>query len=241
MSAETYGTLYLMPVWLGDHGGIEQLPPENLALAERITLYFCEHEKTARHMLRRMVPTIDLTRLAMHRLDKDTTAHDVSELLGLMKGGRDAAIISEAGMPGIADPGARLVQAAHMTGVRVVPLIGPSSLFLALAASGLNVQQFTFHGYLPIKPNERKPAIKRLESDAQRTGAAQLFIETPYRNDALLADLLATCSPGTVLTIAIDLTQPGGSVRTHEIAQWKKEKPELGKRPAVFILAAWPR
>ncbi|MEO8591653.1 MAG: SAM-dependent methyltransferase [Flavobacteriales bacterium] len=241
MSVEGYGTLYLMPVWLGDAGGVEQLPPENIGLAQRITLYFSEHEKTARHMLRRMVPDIDLTRLEMHRLDKDTTANEVSDLVALLKNGRDAAIVSEGGMPGIADPGARLVQAAHTAGVRVMPLIGPSSLFLALAASGLNGQQFTFHGYLPIKPNERKPAIKRLELDAQRTGGAQLLIETPYRNDGLFADLLATCSPGTVLTIAIDLTQPGGSVRTCDIAQWKKEKPELGKRPAVFILGAWPR
>jgi len=241
MSADNYGTLYLMPVWLGDKGGIEQLPPENVVLAKRITLYFCEHEKTARHMLRRMVPEMDLSRLELHRLDKDTTAPEVMELLLLLENGRDAAIISEAGMPGIADPGARLVQAAHTKGARVVPLIGPSSLLLALAASGLNGQQFTFHGYLPIQPNERKAAIKRLESDAQRTGAAQLFIETPYRNDALLADLLAACSPVTVLTIAIDLTQPGGYVRTCEIAQWKREKPELGKRPAVFILGAWPR
>lgn len=241
MSAETHGTLYLMPVWLGDAGGIEQLPAENIALARRIDLYFCEHEKTARQMLRRMVPDIDLAGLSLHRLDKDTTPADVAELLGLLKNGRDAAIVSEAGMPGIADPGARLVQAAHTHGVRVLPLIGPSSLFLALAASGLNGQQFTFHGYLPIKPNERKQAIKRLDLDAQRTGAAQLFIETPYRNDALLTDLLSTCSPSTALTIAIDLTQPGGSVRTLEIAQWRKAKPELGKRPAVFILGIWPR
>ena len=230
-----------MPVWLGDGGGIEQLPPENIALAQRIDLYFCEHEKTARQMLRRMVPGIDLAKLEMHRLDKDSTAAEVGDMLRLLKDGRDAAIISEAGMPGIADPGARLVQAAHSTGLNVVPLIGPSSLLLALAASGLNGQKFTFHGYLPVKPHERKPAIKRLEHEAMRTGAAQLFIETPYRNDALLADLLKECALGTVLTIAIDVTQPGGSVQSCEIARWRKEKPELGKRPAVFILGIWPR
>ncbi|MBK9196677.1 MAG: SAM-dependent methyltransferase [Flavobacteriales bacterium] len=240
-NADRYGTLYLMPVWLGDGGGIEQLPPENIALAQRIDLYFCEHEKTARQMLRRMVPGIDLAKLEMHRLDKDSTAAEVGDMLRLLKDGRDAAIISEAGMPGIADPGARLVQAAHSTGLNVVPLIGPSSLLLALAASGLNGQKFTFHGYLPVKPHERKPAIKRLEHEAMRTGAAQLFIETPYRNDALLADLLKECALGTVLTIAIDVTQPGGSVQSCEIARWRKEKPELGKRPAVFILGIWPR
>lgn len=238
--AEGYGTLYLMPVWLGDGGGVEQVPPENIALAQRIDLYFCEHEKTARQMLRRMVPGIDLSTLEMHRLDKDSTLTEVKAMLALLKNGRDAAIISEAGMPGIADPGARLVQAAHASGVSVVPLIGPSSLLLALAASGLNGQQFIFHGYLPVKPPERKQAIKRLEQDAIRTGAAHLFIETPYRNDALLADLLKECAPGTVLTIAIDVTQAGGSVRSCEIDRWRKEKPELGKRPAVFILGTWP-
>ena len=240
-SVDAYGKLYLLPVWLGATGGIEQLPSENIVLAQRIDLYFTEHEKTARQMLRRMVPGIDLSKLEMHRLDKDSTTAEVNDMLALLKNGRDAAIISEAGMPGIADPGARLVHAAHAKGVSVVPLIGPSSLLLALAASGLNGQQFTFHGYLPVKPPERKQAIKRLEQDAIRTGAAQLFIETPYRNDALLADWLKECASGTVLTVAIDVTQPGGSIRSREIDRWRKERPELGKRPAVFILGTWPR
>lgn len=237
MQAEKdHGCLYLLPVWLGDHGGVEQLPPENIALAKRITLYFCEHEKTARRMLRRMVPEIDLSALALQRLDKDTSDQEAASMLTSMKGGRDAAIISEAGMPGIADPGAALVRAAHAQGIRVTPLIGPSSLTLVLAASGLNGQRFTFHGYLPIKPGERKAAIKRLEGEAIRTSGAQIFIETPYRNDALLADLLSACSPNTMLTIGIDLTQPGGNVQSRSIAKWKSKPPELGKRPAVFIL-----
>lgn len=242
MGSETkgYGTLYLMPVWLGEHGGLEQLPPENIALAARLDLFFCEHEKTARQMLRRMVPGIDLSRLEMHRLDKDSTVVDVDDMLMLLKHGRDGAIISEAGMPGIADPGARLVQDAHAVGVHVVPLIGPSSLLLSLAASGLSGQSFVFHGYLPSKANERKQAIRRVEQDARRSGAAQLFIETPYRNDAMLADLLSTCATDTVLTLAVDLTQPGGSVRTFEIGRWRKERPAIGKRPTVFILGRWP-
>jgi len=230
------GKLYLMPVWLGEHGGIEQVPPENIAVAGRVTLWFTEHEKTARQMLRRMVPGIDLAIQEMHRLDKDSTAQDVQRMIALMRNGRDGCIISEAGMPGIADPGALLVAAAHKAGITVVPLIGPSSLFLALAASGLNGQRFTFHGYLPRVPQERKQAIKRLEGEAQRNGGAQLFIETPYRNDALLEDLLRNCLPDTLLTIAVDLTQPGGSVLTHSIANWRKAPPTLGKRPAVFIL-----
>jgi len=231
-----YGTLYLLPVWLGDVGGTEQLPVQNIEVLRSISLFFTENEKTARRMLRRMDPSIDLPAQEMHRLDKDTIMHEATSLLQHMKGGRDAAILSEAGMPGIADPGARLVHAAHLAGVEVVPLTGPSSLFLALAASGLNGQQFTFHGYLPVKTPERKAAIKRLEQEITRTGGAQLFIETPYRNDAMLNDLLTTCSPDILLTVAIDLTQPGGSTITRSIAAWKKRIPVLGKRPAVFIL-----
>jgi 16S rRNA (cytidine1402-2'-O)-methyltransferase len=228
--------LYLLPVWLGEAGGIEQLPPENIAVAARVKLFFTEHEKTARHMLRRMVPAIDLSVLEMHRLDKDSTHADIRVMMDRLKKTGEGAIISEAGMPGIADPGAKLVLEAHRNGVEVIPLPGPSSLFLALAASGLNGQQFTFHGYLPRTPHERKNALRKLESEAQRSGAAQLFIETPYRNDALLADLLQHCSPAVLLTIAIDLTQPGGSVRSLSVAEWKKVMPVLGKRPAVFIL-----
>ena len=236
MNASNYGTLYLLPVWLGEAGGIEQLPPENIAIARRITLYFTEHEKTARQMLRRMIPEIDLPTLEMHRLDKDSTLREAQELIALLRNGRDGAIVSEAGMPGIADPGARLVHAAHEAGIKVVPLIGPSSLFLALAVSGLSGQHFTFHGYLPVKSPERKATLKRLEADVVRSGAAQLFIETPYRNDAMLEDLLSACGKGIRLTIAIDLTQPGGSAVTRTIGDWTKQRPTLGKRPAVFIL-----
>lgn len=230
------GTLYLMPVWLGDGGGVEQIPPENIEIASKVSLWFTENEKTARQMLRRMVPTIDLKVQEMHRLDKDSSALDVQDMIKVLRSGRDGGIISEAGMPGIADPGALIVAAAHKANITVVPLIGPSSMFLALAASGLNGQRFTFNGYLPRTPNERKQSIKRLEGEAQRSAAAQLFIETPYRNDALVEDLLRTCMPDTQLTIAIDLTQVGGSVITRAISEWRKVPPSLGKRPAVFIL-----
>ena len=139
-------------------------------------------------------------------------------------------------MPCIADPGARLVAEAHLRGVPVVPLTGPSSLLLALAASGMNGQQFTFHGYLPREVAQRKQEIRKLEQEAKRTGGAQFFIETPYRNDALLADLLSTCEGGTLLCVAIDLEQPGGYTVTRTISAWRKAVPALGKRPCVFIL-----
>ncbi len=229
------GVLYLLPVWLGESGGTELLPPANIAIAERVKLFFCENERTARRMLRRMSATLDLNAIELHVLDKDSTADDLAQY-GILLGTRDAAIISEAGMPCIADPGARLVAEAHRRNVRVVPLTGPSSLLLALAASGMNGQRFTFHGYLPREAPERKRAIKALEQEARRTGGAQLFIETPYRNDAMLADLISTCDGHTLLCIAIDLEQPGGSSVTRTVNAWRDASPLLGKRPCIFIV-----
>ena len=229
------GTLYLLPVWLGEAGGTELLPPNNLAVAERVRVFFCENERTARRMLRRMSPTLDINAIELHVLDKDTPPEEVARMAKLLAG-RESAVISEAGMPGIADPGAALVAEAHRRGVQVVPLTGPSSLFLALAASGLNGQRFTFHGYLPREQAPRKQAIKALEFELRSKHAAQLFIETPYRNDAMLADVLAVCDERTQLCIAVDIDQPSGSIRTMPVGQWRKSKTVLGKRPCVFIL-----
>lgn len=228
-------TLYLLPVWLGDAGGPELMPPRNVAIAARLTHFFCEHERTARQMLRRLVPSIHLNAIVLHRLDKESTEADIDAMLAVLKA-HDGAILSEAGMPCIADPGARLVARAHAAGVNVEPLTGPSSLLLALAASGMNGQRFTFHGYLPREPQERRQALVRIEQDARRTHGAHLFIETPYRNDALLADILSTGQSTTRLCLAVDLEQPGGSVVTRTIAQWRSAPPTLGKRPCVFII-----
>lgn len=227
--------LYLLPVWLGEEGGLELMPPANIAIAERVDNFFCEHEKTARRMLRRMSPTIDLNAIKLHRLDKDTSDTDIASMIAVLKE-NDGAIISEAGMPCIADPGARLVAKAHDAGITVVPLTGPSSLLLALAASGMNGQRFTFHGYLPRESAERKQTLKKLEQEAQRTGGAQLFIETPYRNDAMLADIIATCDGGTRVCVAVELEQPTGSVITRTVASWRRSTPKLDKRPCVFII-----
>lgn len=231
-----HGTLYLLPVWLGDHGGSETMPAWNAAVAGGIDLFFAEHERTARAMLRRLVPGINLPKLEIHRCDQDTGTNEAARLLNLMRNGRNAAIVSEAGMPGIADPGAVLVRTAHALNIKVVPLPGPSSLLLALAASGLNGQCFTFHGYLPRTPRERQQALRSLENDVRRTGGAQLFIEAPYRNDALLADVLRTCGPSTLLCIAADLTQPAESVRTASVREWSTRTTDLKDRPTVFIL-----
>jgi len=227
--------LYLLPVWLGEEGGLELMPPANIAIAERVKNYFCEHEKTARRMLRRMSPTIDLNAIVLHRLDKDTTDAEIALMIAVLKE-NDGAIISEAGMPCIADPGARLVAKAHDAGITVVPLTGPSSLLLALAASGLNGQRFTFHGYLPRESADRKAALKKLEQEARRTGGAQLFIETPYRNDAMLADIISGCEGGTRVCVAVDIEQPTAAVITRSVAGWRKNTPKLDKRPCVFII-----
>jgi 16S rRNA (cytidine1402-2'-O)-methyltransferase len=238
MSSNKAGKLHMMPVWLGGAGGIEQVPPENLAVALELDLWFVENERTARHFLRRLVPDIDLTRMELHRFDQDSSMADARALVRLVQQGRSAGVMSEAGMPGIADPGALLVRAAHETGIEVIPHIGPNSMMLALAASGANGQHFTFHGYLPRTAPERKQAIRRIASDALRSNAAQLFMETPYRNAALLTDLLEQCDERLLLTIAVDLTQPGGRVRTTTIAGWRRQKPIMDKRPAVFVLSA---
>ncbi|MBK9419757.1 MAG: SAM-dependent methyltransferase [Flavobacteriales bacterium] len=235
LTREIEPVLYLLPVWLGEAGGTDLMPPRNIAIAEETALFFCEKERTARRMLRRMSKIIDLNAIELHVLDKDSDAATISSYVKMLAT-RTGAIISEAGMPCIADPGARLVAAAHRGGIRVEPLTGPTSLLLALAGSGMNGQRFTFHGYLPRESALRKQEIKKLEQEAKRTGGAQLFIETPYRNDAMLADLVSTCEGGTLLCIAIDLEQPGGSLKTRTITAWRDTTTQLGKRPCVFIL-----
>ena len=232
------GTLYLLPVWLGDQGDPDDMPARNAAIAAGIRLYFAEHERTARHMLRRLVPTIVLPDLEIHRLDKDSTDPEIASYVDMLRSGKDAAIVSESGMPAVADPGARLVKAAQVAGIRVVPLIGPSSLLLALAASGMNGQQFRFHGYLPREPHERRKAIQHWEQEVIRTGATQIFIETPYRNDALLEDMLRAARPDTLLCVASNITQTDESILTLPIAVWRQRAVRIGKVPAVFLLGA---
>ncbi len=155
--------------------------------------------------------------------------------------GRDLGLLSEAGCPAIADPGAKLIEAAHAAGYRVVPLVGPSSIIMALMASGLEGQRFAFCGYLPRDTSERKEQIKALENRSRREAETEIFIETPYRNDALLAALLETCSPNTRLCVAADLTLPGETIKSQDVAAWRRSRIALGKRPAVFLLLAQPQ
>lgn len=228
-------TLHLLPVWLGLDGGIDLLTPRAIRVAASLRTFFAENERGARRALRRMSPSIDLGSLEIHRLDKDTTREEIAHLADRALES-DSAILSEAGMPCIADPGALLVAEAHRRGIRVVPHAGPSSLLLALAASGMDGQHFTFHGYLPREAGERKRAIGAIDMAARRTGGSHLFIETPYRNNALLNDLLANCDARSLLCIAVDIGQDAEAIHTRTIAQWRSRVPDLDDRPAVFVL-----
>ena len=174
-------------------------------------------------------------------LNEHTPPGDVPHLLQPLREGRSLGLVSEAGCPAIADPGAALIEAAHVGGFRVVPLIGPSAITLALMASGLEGQRFAFCGYLPREGAERASRIKELESRSRREQETEIFIETPYRNEALFAALLSTCAPGTRLCVAADLTLASESIRTQPIAAWRRERREIGKRPAVFLLLAQHR
>ena len=235
----TSGTLYLIPCTLGDTPATQVLPQQVIDIARRLRHFVVEHPKTARQFLAALKPEQPIQSLHFATLDEHTVPEDLAELLTPLLAGEDVGILSEAGCPGIADPGADLVNLAHRNGIRVVPLVGPSSILLALMASGLNGQCFAFHGYLPIGEAERSRAIAALEAESARRKQTQLFIETPYRNEKMFGALLAHCRPQTLLCVATDLTLPGESIHTHSIAQWKSQPmPQLNKHPSLFLLLA---
>lgn len=229
------GALYLLPTDLGESAA-PAIPEHSLEHARRLNHFIAENPKTARAFLKRIGYPQPLNSVTITTLDKDTPQSAIPELLEPLRDGHDAALVSEAGCPAVADPGALLVQAAHEAGIRVVPLAGPSAILLALMASGLNGQRFTFHGYLPVDAAARLAKIRELEQRAVRDDATQIFIETPYRNDALLRALLEHCSDKTLLCVAADLTLPTESIATRPVAGWRKRSPALNRRPAVFLL-----
>lgn len=233
----TTGTLYLIPCTLGDTPAEQVLPQHVIDVARRLKHFVVEQPKTARQFLSALKHAQPIQSLHFATLNEHTQARELNGLLAPLLAGEDAGIISEAGCPGIADPGADLVNLAHRNGIRVVPLVGPSSILLALMASGLNGQCFAFHGYLPIADIDRKKAITALEAESAKRRQTQLFIETPYRNEKLFGALLAQCRPQTLLCVASDITLPGEQIRTHSIAQWKAmPPPQLNKRPSLFLL-----
>lgn len=236
MSDGARGTLYLIPVALGGDDALSLVAPDTIATARKLRTFIAENAKSARSFLKAIAHPGPLQELKIHTLDEHT--RDVAPLLKLLLSSEDCGLMSEAGCPAVADPGSALVRRAHEAGVRVVPLIGPSSVLLALMASGMNGQRFAFHGYLPVERTERARKLKELEARAR--DETQIFIETPYRNEALLSALLQHCRGDTLLCIAADLTLPGGFVAARTIAEWKKKPPIIDRRPAVFLLSRAP-
>ena len=231
--------LYLVPNLLGIVPAEAVLPARTLAIARGLRRYVVENAKPARQFLKDIGSPTPIREIDIVELGDNPTPQRCAELLAPACGGTDIGMLSDAGCPGIADPGALLVAAAHRAGIKVVPLVGPSAILLALMASGMNGQRFTFHGYLPVKPEARDAAIRALEAASQAGGAAQLFIETPYRNAPLIEALAATCRPGTRLCVAVDLTTASESVETRDIRAWRgRDTAPYAKRPALFVLQA---
>lgn len=234
------GRLYLLPAWLADDtdpAGV--IPAPVLERIRRIDAFVVEDAKSARRFLAACSHPRPLREIAMAELNEHTPANRVAALLEPALAGRDLGVLSEAGAPAVADPGALLVAEAHRRGVVVVPCVGPSSILLALMASGLQGQRFRFAGYLPAETLARRGAIAELERRSARDGETQAFIETPYRNDALLADLISTCKAGTRLAVAADLTAAGEWIRMDSVEGWRsRPQAPIGKRPAIFLLLA---
>lgn len=229
--------LYLIPSPLGDNEPAEVLPASVLALLPQIRTYVAEEVRTVRRFLSRAGLKGRIDELEFHVLNEHTTPAEVEALLPLFDGG-DVGLVSEAGLPAVADPGSALVALCHRHGIEVVPLVGPSSLMLALMASGLNGQGFAFRGYLPAKSDQLRSALKDIEKQSRTLGQSEIFIETPYRNDSLLAEMLSTLSPDTRLCLAADLTLPTQFIMTRTISQWRRQSITIGKRPCVFIILA---
>jgi 16S rRNA (cytidine1402-2'-O)-methyltransferase len=232
----TKGTLFLIPNVLDKGQPSRVITPSVLEVVNQLRYFIVEEERAARAFLARAGMRDHLNDLDWAILNEHTEAAEIPHIINPLLQGVDAGMLSEAGCPAVADPGSNLVITAHAMGIRVVPFTGPSSIILALMASGLNGQQFTFNGYLPIKTKERIQRIRELEQRLKRSGETQLFIETPYRNRQLFKDLVDYLSPQTRLCLAVDLTTPQEYIQTRTIAEWKKGVPDLHKRPAVFLI-----
>lgn len=231
------GKLYLLPVPLGDDANPKDVLPETVARSIAfIDHYIVENEKTARRFIKAILPAKKQPELKLSVLNKRTETSEHAGFLQPCMEGKNVGLMSEAGCPGVADPGAAIVKLAHEKGIQVVPLVGPSSILLAMMASGMNGQSFAFNGYLPIEKGDKKAALKYFEKISEERSQSQLFIETPYRNNKLVDDLLQLLQPNTHLCIAADITLDTEYIKTKTVAQWKKDKPDLHNRPAIFIL-----
>jgi len=233
---KTPGDLYLIPTRLGDNPPLEVLPIAIKKVIEEIDDYIVENEKTARRFIKRVSPSKSQPKLKLSVLNKYTTEGERNTFLNPCLEGTSIGLLSEAGCPAIADPGSDIVGLAHEMNIKVIPLVGPSSIILALMASGMNGQSFCFNGYLPIDKSERKSKLKSLERLSSDQNQAQIFIETPYRNMKLLDDLISTLQPNTRVCVACDLTLPTEFIKTMPAKNWKHNKEDLHKRPAIFII-----
>ncbi len=229
-------TLFLIPTPLSDNS-LNTLPPQIQEITQELTIFFVENIRTARRFISSLKLGKVIDELTFYELSKDTPPADtLAQLETLLKTNTNAGVLSEAGCPGVADPGAVAVKLAHQLGIEVLPLVGPSSILLALMASGMSGQSFVFHGYLPIEKSERIVRLKELEKQAISQNQSQIFIETPYRNNQVLDDIVAHCHTNTLITVACNLTDVGGFVKTLRADQWRKTKPDLHKKPTVFLI-----
>lgn len=232
------GKLYLIPTPLGETSHNGWIDAQFTALINSIGIYIVEEIRTARRFLKKAGFQGTIDELVFKELNEHTQASEINGYLNETLKGADIGLLSEAGVPCIADPGNLVVMQAHKLGTKVIPLIGPSSITMALMASGLNGQQFSFHGYLPIKPHDRISAIRKLEKESFNGHRAQVFIETPYRNNSMFETLIKNCLPDTYLCIATDINQEGEFIRTLTIREWKLNPPDIQKRPTVYIISA---
>lgn len=230
------GKLYLIPTTLGETEPLEVMPISVKKIVEQIDNYIVENEKSARRFIKKISPKKSQPSLNLMSLDKYAEEAETKRYLDICLQGENVGLLSEAGVPAVADPGASIVKLAHEKGVQVVPLVGPSSILMAMMSSGMNGQNFAFNGYLPIDKGERKKAIKELEKLSKDKNQSQIFIETPYRNEKMFADLKTTLTPTTNLCIAADITLPSEFIKTLSVADWKHQTPDLHKKPAIFII-----
>lgn len=238
----TPGILHLLPVGVSAAAPALTHPAQVLNCFDSLDYFIAERAKTARAELKRLGYSHPIQTAEIHELPERLDSRAIADLLAPILAGRNGGLVSEAGCPAVADPGALIVRAAHEHGIRVIPHVGPSSLLLALMASGLNGQSFAFHGYLPQKPDERTQAIQQLERESAKLQRTQLFIETPYRNTAMLAGLLEACNPTTLICVARSVTGANEWIATRSVAAWKKHGlPDLDRQPTIFLILAQGR
>ncbi len=230
------GNLFLIPTTLGDNQPLEVLPITVKETIEKLDVFIVENSKTARRFIKKIAPTKSQPSLQLFVLNKHTETSELPEFLYPCLNGQNVGLLSEAGCPGIADPGADVVKIAHEKDIKVIPLVGPSSILLALMSSGMNGQSFAFNGYLPIDKNDRKNELKRLERLSFEHNQSQIFIETPYRNNKMLEDITSVLGSNTNICVACDITLPTEFIKTKTANNWKKNMVDLHKRPTIFII-----